>query len=145
MRIGSRGVAAAAALLAVLAGCASQRQAPGGGEVALPEQGIKVRALRLSAHGYILDLRYRVTDAAKAARLLDGHNKVQLLDQAHGAQLGVAESPVIGAMRQTSRNHAVYTDRDYFVLFTNPGRAVRAGDSVRLAINGQAVAPLTVD
>ncbi|MGZ5198626.1 MAG: hypothetical protein ACXWC4_02565 [Telluria sp.] len=144
MRIDPRRVAAAAAL-AWLAGCAGPAPAPGGGAVALPEQGIVVRALRLSAHGYILDLRYRVTDAKKAARLLDGHNKVELLDPAHGAELGVAESPVIGAMRQTSRNHAVYTDRDYFVLFTNPGRAVRAGDSVRLAVNGQVVAPLTVN
>jgi hypothetical protein len=146
MRIEPRRVALLAVLV-LLAACASQRTAaPEDGRVAvaLPEQGIVVRALRLSAHGYILDLRYRVTDAEKAARLLDGHNKVELLDATHGAQLGVAESPVIGAMRQTSRNHTVYTDRDYFVLFTNPGRAVHAGDSVRLAINGRAVAPLTV-
>jgi hypothetical protein len=137
---------AAVALLASMTGCAGPA-APvrGHSAVELPDQGIVVRALRLSAHGYILDLRYRVTDAQKAARLLDGHNKVELLDQARGAQLGVAESPVIGAMRQTSRNHTVYTDRDYFVLFTNPGRAVRAGDTVRLAVNGQVVAPLTVD
>jgi hypothetical protein len=146
MRIDPRRIAAAA-LLAWLAGCASPRPSPMPGDraVALPDQGIVVRALRLSAHGYIIDLRYRVTDANKAAALLDAHNRVELLDLAHGAQLGVAESPVIGAMRQTSRNHTVYTDRDYFVLFTNPGRAVHSGDTVRLAINGQAVSPLTVD
>lgn len=144
MRSVPRGIAAVA-LLAVLAGCAGQRTQPPAGEVALPEQGINVRALRVSAHGYVLDLRYRVTDARKAAGLLDGHNKVQLLDTQRGAVLGVTESPVIGAMRQTSRNHVVYKDRDYFVLFANPGRAVHSGDSVRLAINGQPVAPLTVD
>jgi hypothetical protein len=146
MRIDPRRIAAAA-LLAWLAACASPHPSPMPGDraVALPDQGIVVRALRLSAHGYIIDLRYRVTDANKAAALLDAHNRVELLDLAHGAQLGVAESPVIGAMRQTSRNHTVYTDRDYFVLFTNPGRAVHSGDTVRLAINGQAVSPLTVD
>ncbi|NTV94761.1 MAG: hypothetical protein HGA75_05015 [Thiobacillus sp.] len=106
--------------------------------------GIRVDGLHLSAHGYILDLRYRVLDPAKAKLLLDAKKKVTLVDEAHGAQLGVPQSPVIGGMRQTSRNYAVYTDRDYFILFVNPGRAVKAGDTLKLAVDGTRIADVTV-
>lgn len=134
--------AVALAAVVAVAGCA----APGKG-AGQPQEvagyGIVVQGLHLSAHGYMLDLRYRVTDPAKAAPLLDARKKVQLLDGAHQARLGVPESPVIGGMRQTSRNHVVYTDRDYFVLFVNPGRAVRSGDQLQLEVDGHAVASLT--
>ncbi|MDB5936130.1 MAG: hypothetical protein JWQ01_3474 [Massilia sp.] len=108
------------------------------------DSGVDIRGLHLSAHGTILDLRYRVRDKDKAAALLDSKKKVYLVDQARNARLGVPESPVIGGMRQTSRNHVVYTDRDYFILFVNPGRAVRAGDRVQLAVDGRNIAELTV-
>lgn len=107
--------------------------------------GIRLDGLRLSAHGYLLDLRYRVTDPDKAAPLLDAKKKVQLIDSARNAKLGVPESPVIGGMRQTSRNRVIYTDRDYFVLFVNPGRAVRSGDQLDLAVDGVKIAQLTVE
>lgn len=106
--------------------------------------GIHVAGLHLSAHGYVIDLRYRVLDADKAAPLLDSKKKVYLLDAAHDAKLGIPESPVIGAMRQTSRNHVIYTDRDYFILFVNPGRAVRPGDLLKLAVDDTTIAELTV-
>jgi hypothetical protein len=108
------------------------------------DSGVDIRGLHLSAHGTILDLRYRVRDKDKAAALLDSKKKVYLVDQARNARLGVPESPVIGGMRQTSRNHVVYTDRDYFILFVNPGRVVRAGDRVQLAVDGRNIAELTV-
>jgi hypothetical protein len=115
-------------------------------DAASPEAvyGIRVDGLHLSAHGYILDLRYRVLDADKAAVLLDAKQKVYLLDAAHSAKLGVPESPIIGGMRQTSRNHVIYTDRDYFILFVNPGRAVRVGDTLKLAVGDTKIAELTV-
>ena len=108
------------------------------------DAGIEVHGLHLSAHGYILDLRYRVRDKAKAAALLDPKKRVYLVDDARNARLGVPESPVIGGMRQTARNQAVYTDRDYFILFVNPARAVRAGDRVQLAVDGREIARLIV-
>jgi hypothetical protein len=106
--------------------------------------GIQVKGLHLSAHGYVLDLRYRVVDKELAAPLLDRKKTVRLVDEAHGAKLGVPESPVIGAMRQTSRNYVVYTDRDYFILFVNPGRAVRTGDVLKLAVDDRTIAQVTV-
>lgn len=134
-----------------LAGCASGPTAPGmppgsSGAVGVAESvyGIRVDGLRLSAHGYILDLRYRVLDPKKAAPLLDAKSKVYLLDAVHNAKLGVPESPVIGGMRQTSRNRVIYTDRDYFILFVNPGRAVRVGDTLKLAVDGAGIVELSV-
>lgn len=125
--------------------------APGGGMLvkfdvgpSVTDAGIEIRSLHLSGHGYLLDMRYRVRDKGKAAALLDPKNKVYLVDQARRAQLGVPESPVIGAMRQTARNHVVHTDRDYFILFVNPGRAVRAGDRMQLVVDGRKIAELTV-
>jgi hypothetical protein len=106
--------------------------------------GIRVTGLHLSAHGYVLDMRYRVVDKELAAPLLDRKRKVYLVDAAHNAKLGVPESPVIGGMRQTSRNYVIYTDRDYFILFVNPGRAVRQGDVLKLAVDDTALAELTV-
>jgi hypothetical protein len=130
----------AGALLAALvcSGCAQAPVAP------VAAAGIEVHGLHLSAHGYILDLRYRVRDKAMAAALLDPKKRVYLVDDARHARLGVPESPVIGGMRQTSRNRAVYTDRDYFILFVNPARAVRVGDRVQLAVDGREIARLTV-
>lgn len=123
------------------AGCAPLPAAP-----AVPaDSGIDIHGLHLSAHGYVLDMRYRVRDQSKAAALLDSKKKITLIDEARHAQLGVPESPVIGGMRQTARNHVVYTDRDYFILFVNPGRAVRVGDRLQLAVDGRAVAQLTVE
>jgi hypothetical protein len=107
--------------------------------------GIRISGLHLSAHGYILDLRYRVLDKGRAAPLLDSKSKVYLVDAAHGAKLGVPESPVIGGMRQTSRNHVIYTDRDYFVLFVNPGKTVHSGDALTLAVDDTTVAGLVVE
>jgi len=142
----------ACAALLVLGGCAAPPSPPAPAAGAADDQaglrqalGISVHSLHLSAHGYILDLRYRVTDPDKAMVLLEPKNKVQLLDERHGAALGIPESPVIGPMRQTSRNHVVYRDRDYFVLFANPARVVQSGETVRLAVDGKVLARLRVD
>lgn len=141
--LGGALLAGAAPMLVV--GCASPaRTGVPGASSAEAAYGIRVDGLHLSAHGYILDLRYRVVDPAKAAPLLDAKRKVVLIDVARQAKLGVPESPVIGGMRQTSRNRVVYTDRDYFILFVNPGRAVRAGDRLQLAVDGASIAELSV-
>lgn len=93
-----------------------------------------MEALRLTAAGAMLDFRYRVLDPQKAAPLLDGRVQPFLLDEAHGAKLAVPDTPVLGRMRQTSRNQVVLTDHTYFILFGNPGKAVRSGDTVTLLL-----------
>jgi hypothetical protein len=144
--------AAAMLLVALQAGCATSvgdRPAPPPAVAEAPAHvdalGIDVHGLHLSAHGYVIDLRYRVTDPERAAALLESKSRVQLLDPRRGAALGVPESPVIGPMRQTARNHVLYRDRDYFVLFANPAHAVQAGETVVLAVDGKPMARLRVD
>ena len=106
--------------------------------------GIRVEGLRLSAAGSMLDFRYRVLDAQKAAPLLDGKTQPYLLDEAHGAKLGVPDTPVLGRIRQTSRNNNIKTDRTYFIMFGNPGKALQSGDKVTLLLGSVKMADLLV-
>ncbi len=138
-----RAARAAGLLLALtaLAGCAAHRAA--GAASGAGEAGIRVEALRLSAAGTMLDLRYRVVDAERAAPLLDGRQRPALLD-GRGARLGVPETPILGSLRQTARNGKVALDHTYFVLFANPGRYLKPGDRVTLVVGEARLAELTV-
>jgi hypothetical protein len=134
-----------------LSGCASAPAALGERPAAQAEQpaieaayGIRVEGLRLTAAGSMLDLRYRVLDAEKAAPILDGKTQPYLLDAARGARLGVPDTPVLGRIRQTARNNKILTDRSYFVMFGNPGKAVHSGDKVTLLLGPLKIAELTV-
>ena len=92
----------------------------------------------------MLDFRYRVLDANKAAPLLDGKSQPMLLDEAHGARLGVPESPVLGRIRQTARNNNIMLDRNYFIMFGNPGKVLQSGDKVTLLLGQVKITDLTV-
>lgn len=105
--------------------------------------GVKIRGVRLSAAGFMLDLRYRVLDAAKAEPLLDRKVQPYLLDQS-GARFGVPFSPKIGALRSTRRGE-IHLDRDYSMLFGNPGRYLQPGSKITLVVGEQKIENLTVD
>jgi hypothetical protein len=106
--------------------------------------GIRVEGLRLSAAGSMLDFRYRVLDPQKAAPILNGKFQPYLLDEAHGARLGVPDTPVLGRIRQTSRNNTILKDRTYFIMFGNPGKAVQSGDKVTLLLGQVKITDLVV-
>ena len=108
------------------------------------EFGIRVEGLRLSAAGSMLDFRYRVLDATKAAPLLNGRVQPYLLDSARNARLGVPDTPVLGRLRQTARNNHILTDRNYFIMFGNPGKALHSGDKVTLVLDQLRITELTV-
>jgi hypothetical protein len=108
------------------------------------DYGIKVEALHLSAAGAMLDFRYRVVDPRKAAPLLDGKMKPYLIDDARGARLGVPSSPVLGSIRQTARNNHIETDRTYFIMFGNPGKALHSGDKVTLVLGDLKIVDIQV-
>lgn len=107
--------------------------------------GIRMEGLRLSAAGYMLDFRYRVTDPAKAAPLLDRKIRPYLLDEASGAQLAVPDTAKLGQLRTTGRNKVVHDDRDYFILFANPGRFVQAGSKMTLVMGDLRIGNITVE
>lgn len=107
--------------------------------------GIHVETLHLSAAGNMLDFRYRVVDKDKAAALLDSKLRPYLLDEQRGAKFAVPDTPILGQLRQTSRNHAIKTDHSYFILFANPGKFLRAGDKVTLVMGEAKLPDLTIE
>ena len=140
LRIALTGLTIAAVAL-LLNGCATAPPQLTAAEAVQGEQsevetayGIRVESLNLSAAGSMLDFRYRVLDPAKAAPLLSQKLKPYLLDEVRSAKLGVPVTPVLGQIRQTSRNNVIHTDRTYFIMFGNPGKAVQSGDKVSLLL-----------
>lgn len=109
-------------------------QHPSGGlqEAMLERWGVRVLGVRTTADGYMLDFRYRVVDAEKAAPLLDRRIKAQLVVEKSDARMTVPVSSKVGALRQTTRS--VKAERNYFVMFANPARHVQPGDRVQVVI-----------
>lgn len=160
-----RAASSLAVAVAVLAGCATlpaneqvptaappaAAAAPVAGEDVLAggsvveSFGVELKGVHLSANGYIVDLRYRVLDPAKAQALLDRKVRPVLVDEATGHRLYVPVPPIVGALRQTSRNKVIHTDRDYFMLFANPDRKLQAGSKVALYVGDQRFGNLRVE
>ena len=131
--------------LALTAGCATGRRpqvdaVTGAGGVqageddrsALEERwGVKVLSIGLSAGGYMLDFRYRVTDPQKALPLFDRRVKPFLVDEATGVTMVVPEPPKVGALRST---RPPQPERNYFMMFANPGAFLKKGGKVTVVI-----------
>ncbi|MEO5573967.1 MAG: hypothetical protein ABIR48_05745 [Gammaproteobacteria bacterium] len=105
--------------------------------------GVEITALRLSAAGYMLDLRYRIVDIKKAAALLDRKIAPYLIEQASGAKLMVPNTPKLGPLRQTRK--PANNRRTNFIFFANPGRFIKAGDKVSLVVGDTKIDNLTVE
>jgi hypothetical protein len=106
--------------------------------------GIRVTALRLTAAGYMIDLRYRVTDSTRAATFLDRKQRLALVDEATGVRLAVPTTPKLGPLRQVAKG-GVRTDREYFVFFANPGRQLLPGGRVTLVVGDVRIPHLAVE
>ena len=96
------------------------------------KHGIEAVSVRLTSAGYMLDFRYRVVDAERAAPLLDRSTTPVLIDQATGNRLCVPSPPKVGALRQAPR--VTSPDRTYFIMFANPGRAITTGSRVTVEV-----------
>lgn len=126
-----RKLAAALILTAVLCGCATTPDTPGAADPLEDRWGIRVLNIRLSAEGLMLDFRYRVLDAVKAAPLFSREFKPYLIDEATGARFLVPDSPKVGALRTT---RPPKEGKNYFIIFVNPGRYIKAGNKVTVVI-----------
>ena len=141
----------AAAFIAAGAGCATAPDAPVAADAVTPTgavvdaYGVKLMGVRLSGNGYLVDVRYQVLDPAKAQPLLDRKLRPVLIDEATGNRFYVPTPPIVGALRQTSRNKVVHTDRTYFMLFANPDRRLQPGSNVTLYVGDQKFANLRVE
>ena len=110
---------------------------------ALPDLGIEVTAVRLSAAETMIDFRYRVTDARKAAALLLRQTQPYAIDAATGTRLGVPRAAKIGPLRQTAI--AAREGKIYFVFFGNAGRVVKRGGLVTIVFGEIRIENLSVE
>jgi hypothetical protein len=112
----------------------------------LAEQwGVKLLSLRLSAAGYMMDFRFRVLDANKALPLFDHRNKPYVVVERSNAKLPVPMAAKVGAFRPTNRGKNIKADKNYYMMFANPDRHVKAGEKVKLVIGDFKVKHLTVN
>ena len=135
--------AAAAVALATLAVPACATTPPPPARDAGEALGVRVEAVRLSAAGYLLDLRYRVVDAERARALFERRARPLLVDGA-GLQLGVPTAPKLGQLRSTG-THNAKQDRSFSMLFANPGRVVQRGARLDLVVGEARIPGLTVE
>jgi hypothetical protein len=104
--------------------------------------GVDIVGVRLVSSGHMIEFRYRVLDAAKAAPVNDKKATPYLTDEKTGARLTVPVMEKIGQLRQTA---APKNDQMYWMVFANEGKIVESGNKVDLAIGKFRVNGLVVE
>ena len=103
--------------------------------------GIEVTSLRMAVAGHMVDFRYRVLDAEKAAPLFLRKTKPYLLDQESGKVLGVPNLGKVGPLRTSDKPKQ---GRIYWMFFGNNLGLVRPGSRVTVIIGDFRVEDLVV-
>ena len=103
--------------------------------------GIELTAVRVTAAGHMVDFRYRVLDADKAAPLFKRKTKPYLIHQASGKVLAVPNTAKVGSLRNTN---IPQQGRIYWMFFGNKG-LVKSGDKVSVVIGDFKVENLVVE
>jgi len=116
-------------------------ESPSSADMLEKKWGIRAEALRLSAEGYMIDFRYRVTDPNMAASIFDSSVHPYLVDRATGAKFIVPSPPKVGQLRNTRK---AKEGKVYFMFFANPGRYVKSGNKVDIVIGDCKIENLTV-
>ena len=93
--------------------------------------GIELVAMRSTAAGHMVDFRYKVLDAEKAAPLFKRQTKPYLIHQQSGKVLAVPNTAKIGSLRNSNTPQ---NGRTYWMFFGNHHRLVQQGDKVTVAI-----------
>lgn len=106
------------------------------------EWGIEVVALYPAVNGRVLDLRYKVLDVARAAKLPDEPGSIYLIDQATGQKTALPNSPKTGSIPQNRQK--LETGRTYSLSFPNPGGQFKSGSKLTLVMGGLRADNLTV-
>ena len=104
--------------------------------------GIDIIGVRPVSSGQMLTFRYRVLDADKAKPLFDKTAKPFVIDEASGTRLAVPAMENVGELRQSTM---LETNRNYFIVFGNPGKIVKSGSKVSLVIGNFRIDDLIVD
>lgn len=104
--------------------------------------GIEQLRLQRTASGSLIRFSYRVVDAAKAKAVHEKKAEPHLLGLRSHAMLSVPTLENVGQLRQTE---AITEGRDYWILFSNKGDLVKAGDRVDVIIGSFYANSLTVE
>lgn len=104
--------------------------------------GVRPIGIRLTASNYMLDFRYRVLDAEKAAAIINRKTKPYLIVEKTGVRLNVPTSYKVGPLRQSAQ--FAQPNKNYFMIFVNPGRLVKAGEKVTIVAGDFKLEHLTV-
>lgn len=108
------------------------------------EFGVEVLGVHLSAADFVIDVRYKVIDPARATPLLDRQVHPVLVDEKTGTRYYVPNPPIVGALRQTNRGAPIALNKVYFMMFANPDRRLKAGDAVALYLGDRRFGDLVV-
>ena len=133
-----------AGIQAAIAEAEARRKALFRPEVAIPDAalrealaerwGVEVYGVRQATGGMMIDFRFRVLDAAKAEPLFDSRNKPYLVKDGSDVKLPVPMGAKVGAFRPTNRGRNIVADKDYYMMFANPGSYVLPGQKVSVVI-----------
>ncbi len=111
----------------------------------LEDLGVELVGVRLSGADFLIDVRYRVKDVAKAQALMERRVHPVLVNEATGERYYVPQAPKLGALRQSATaKQPVQLDKVYFMLFANPDRKLRSGEKVTLHAGESTVKGLVV-
>lgn len=111
----------------------------------IDELGVELMMVRLDASEFLIDLRYRVKDTARAQPLLEQKVKPVLVNEATGERYYVPQVPKVGSLKQsaTAKQPAI-AGRIYFMLFANPDRRLKVGEKVTLYAGDSVIKDIVV-
>ena len=107
--------------------------------------GVEVLGIRLASGDYMMDFRFRVLDVDKAISLFDHQIKPHLIVDRTNIKLPVPMAAKVGAFRPTNRGKNIKPDKNYFMIFGNPDRHVKAGETVTIVVGDFRVDHLLVN
>jgi hypothetical protein len=111
----------------------------------LEDWGVEVLGLRLASAGYMMDFRFRVHDVDKAITLFDHRIKPYVIVDRSNIKLPVPMANKVGALRPTNRGKNIKPDKNYYMIFGNPDRHVKPGETVTIVIGDFRVDHLLVN
>jgi len=96
--------------------------------------GVEILGMRLASANMMMDFRFRVLEVDKALTLFDHRIKPYVIVDRNNIKLPVPMAAKVGALRPTNRGKNIKADRNYYMIFGNPDRHVKAGETVTVVI-----------
>jgi hypothetical protein len=104
--------------------------------------GLEIFGIRRTAAGHMLEFRYRVLDAEKAAPLFVRKTKPRLILQATGSVFVVPTPGKVGPLRNSD---LPIEGRIYWMVFANQGQFIPMGARVTVEIGEFKIQNLVVE